>query len=108
MTTRAEVYEAVGRAVDVSQMFEMSLGDRQWLPLKRWPLGLLATAHGEAGLAVEPIDLLVVHVGELRAKQVVQAAIAEPAPDPGQFDNPGRQRLRGSRRLGPVAEGVAG
>ena len=57
-------------------------GDRQRLPFKRWSLGLLASAHGEAGLAVEPVDLLVVHVGELRAQQVVQAAIAEPAADP--------------------------
>lgn len=84
------------------------LGDRQRLPFKRWPLHLLAPAHGEAGLAVEPVHLLVVHVGKLRAQQVVQAAITEPAPDLGQFDDPGRQRLRGRRWLGRVTEGIAG
>lgn len=49
-----------------------------------------------------------VHVWELRAQQVVQAAIAEPAPDLGQFNDPRRQRLRGRRWFGRVTEGVAG
>lgn len=46
-------------------------------------------AYGQIRLAVQAIDLRVVHVGELRTQQVVQAAIAKPAANLGQFDDPG-------------------
>ena len=62
---------------------------RQRLTLARRPLGFPAPAYGQIRLAVQAVDLLVVHVGELRAQQVVQAAIAKPAANLGQFDDPG-------------------
>lgn len=77
----------------------------QRLTLGRWPPGLPAAAHGKVRLAEEAIHLLVVHAGKLLIQQVMQAAIAEPAPDPGQLDDACRQRLRGGCRFGWMAVG---
>ena len=84
----------------------------------RWPLtaagarsvaaGPCGAAHGQVRLAIQPVDLLVVHVGKLRAQQIVQAAIAEPAADLGQFDDPCGQGQHGGRRFGRVTKGIAG
>jgi hypothetical protein len=38
---------------------------------------LPALAHGQVGLAIQPLDAFVIHGNELQAQQVVQAAIAE-------------------------------
>ncbi|WP_143072680.1 MULTISPECIES: hypothetical protein [unclassified Variovorax] len=37
----------------------------------------IAPAHGQDGRAVEPANLLVVHVGEVRAEHVMDAPIAK-------------------------------
>jgi len=52
-------------------------GQLQRHALGRRTLDLLALAHGQVGRAVQPVDLLVVHAGVLRAQQVVDASIAE-------------------------------
>ena len=81
---------------------------RQRLALAGRPADLLATTHGQVRLAIQAIDLLVVHSRVLRTQQVVQAAIAEPAADLRQLDDPRRQRLRRRRLPGRVAERIAG
>lgn len=63
----------------------------QCLTLAGRPARLLAAAHGQVRLAVQAVNLLVVHGWVLRAQQVVQAAIAEPAARLRQFDDPRRQ-----------------
>lgn len=82
-------------------------GRDQSLTLGRWPPDLPASAYGEVRLAVQTIDLLVVHAGKLLVQQVMQTTIAEPASHLCQFDDACRQRLRGGCRLGPVTVGVA-
>jgi len=81
---------------------------RQRLALAGRTADLLAAAHGQVRLAIQAIDLLVVHVRVLQTQQVMQAAVAEPAARQRQFDDPGRQRLRRRRLLGRMAEGIAG
>ena len=44
------------------------------------PLGFLALAHDQIGLAVEVIHALVIDAGELWAQQVVDAPVAKAAP----------------------------
>jgi len=51
--------------------------------------------HRELCLAVQPIDPLVVHAWNLRAQQVVDAAIAEAPPHLCDFDDLDAELLRG-------------
>ncbi len=81
---------------------------RQPLALAGRPADLLATTHGQVRLAIQAVDLLVVHSRVLRTQQVVQAAIAEPAARLRQFDDARRQRLVRRRLFGRMAEGIAG
>lgn len=61
----------------------------QLLPLLRREPGLLAPTHTQLRLAVQAMDLLVVHLRKLRTQQVMQAAIAEAATRLRQFDQLG-------------------
>ena len=72
------------------------------------PLGLLALAHRQVGGAVEPVHLLVVHAGEVRAQHVVDAPIAEAPACMCDLDDLAAERLRHGIGFGWMAVAVAG
>ncbi len=84
-------------------------GRQQFLPLTHRTLGLAPFAHLQLGFLVQAINLFVIHGWKLRAQQIMQSAIAEAAGWVwASSTSPRRQRLRGWRRHGCVAESIAG
>lgn len=71
-------------------------------------LDLLAPAHGQVGLAVQPVHALVVHAGELRAEHVVDAPVAKPSASLGDLHDLAAQVFGHLIALGWVAETVTG
>lgn len=67
----------------------------QWHPLTGRAPHLLALAHCQLRLAVEQILAVVIYARELRAQQVMDAAIAEAAPHLCDLDDLGAELLRG-------------
>lgn len=52
-------------------------GDVQWRAIGRWSAHLLALAHRQVRIAVQPVHALVVDGGEVCAQQVVHTSMAE-------------------------------
>ena len=80
-------------------------GDLQRYPLGCRSLGLAAFLHRQLGGAVEPVDALVIHVGEFRTQQIMNAPVTEATPRLGDVDD--RRAQHGIRGIGgrriPVA-----
>lgn len=64
-------------------------GAFQALALDGYPMPALATTSGQAGIAVKPIDTLVIGLNPFSANQRMQAAITESTTLSGQFDQSG-------------------
>src|SRR5450759_3296679 len=60
-----------------------ALRDLERDALAGWPLGLLTHPHRQVGGTVDPIHALVIHLGKLRAQQVMDAPIAKASPGLG-------------------------
>lgn len=82
--------------------------DLQWHPRRRRTLGLSALPDGQVRSAIQPMNALVIHVGELRAQEVVDAPIVESPARLRNFDDGGTERRRLLVRLGRMAIAVSG
>jgi hypothetical protein len=83
-------------------------GQLQRHTLARGTLGLLALAHGQVRRAVQPVDPLVVHTGELGPQQVVDAPVAEAPSHMRDLDDLAGELLHCCVHLRWVAVAVAG
>ena len=70
----------VGQAVadEVHAPYLVHLGgDVQRRALGQWPAHLLALAHCQVGLGVQPVHAFVIDAGKVRAQQVVHTPVSE-------------------------------
>jgi hypothetical protein len=87
---------AVGQAVadEIHAPHLVDLGGNVQRHALGWrPASLLALAHGQVGIAVQPVHPLVIDPGEVRAQQVVHAPVAEAPARMGNLDDLRLQRL---------------
>ncbi len=85
------VGQAVADEVHAPHLVDLPC-DVEGCALHHRPLGLLALAHRQLGDAVEPVHAFVIHIGKLRAQQVMDPPIAESPPDLSNINDCGAQR----------------
>ncbi len=99
--------QAVGHEIHAPYLID-PVGHREWHALAGRASHLLALAHRQLCLAIQPVDPLVVHARELRPQQVMDTAVAEAPPHLCDLDDLGAELLRGLIGHGRMAIAVPG